>query len=223
MKKFLLRIHSNRINDERGQSLVEIALFLPIFILLIAGIVEMGYYLNRYLGILDSSREAARFGADLDPINNYNPQFNHNSPSYLSSATYDCTTTTEFYTAVACYAEENLPVPLNPSNGYDDIVITAFTIKNGMVCNNYRYPDYMDGTTDKGWSYKGNQVSQFSILKINGLFDDTSPQQGILLLEIFYRHRQILGLPFFTIFVPRDIGIYLYTIMPNPTAGTVDC
>jgi len=33
----------------------------------------------------------------------------------------------------------------------------------------------------------------------------------------------MLGLPFFTIFVPRDIGIYVYTIMPNPTAGTVSC
>lgn len=230
MNRSVRRLSLNRVGSEHGQSLVEIAIFLPIFILLIAGIVELGYYLNRYLNLLDASREAARFGADLDPVLNYTPQYNHNSPSYDSAQVYYCsdpdgagplTATTEFYTVLACYAQENLPEELDASNGYDDIVISAFTIKNGVVCyGSYRYP--LD-SSDKGWSLTGNHVSLFPVSRINSMFDDTSPQQGIVVVEIFYQHRQALALPFFTIFVPRDIGIHVYTVMPNPTAGTVDC
>lgn len=230
-----LRLRPNR--SERGQSMVEIAIFLPIFILIIAGIVEMGYYLNRYLNILDASREAARYGADLDPIGtgaaaanpSYDPTFNHNSPGF-TGATIDCDTTNEFYSVIACYAEQNMPETLDPTNGYDDIVVSAFTIADGgTVCNNtYRYPDYLDSVTyggfaDEGWSYHGNQVSNFTVDDVNAMIPAGSPQQGLLIVEMFYLHQQALGLPFFTVFVPRDIGIYLYSIMPNPTAGSVDC
>jgi Flp pilus assembly protein TadG len=203
--------------SQRGQSLVEVALFLPIFILIIAGVVEIGYYINHYLNLLDASRESARYGADLDPISNYNSAFNHHSASYDASATYDCNTTKEFYTVIACYAQQNMPEKLTPSNGYDDIVISAFTINSGAV--QYRWPP---DTNDTGWSMTGNQISLFPSSRVSGLVDPASPKQGFLLVEIFYRHRQVLALPFFTIFVPRDIGIAVYTIMPNPTAGTVD-
>jgi len=239
MKKILRSIHSNRISSERGQSLVEIAIFLPIFILLIAGIAEMGWYLNRYLNMLDASREAARLAADRDPFGNgtsvgnpaYNPQYNANSPSYNPAAPIDCDTTEDTYAVIACYAEESLAgagVVISPTNGYDDIVISAFTIKNGVVHNpagiGWRYPDYFEGTSDLGWSYTGWQDSLFSNSEVSGFIepdDPTSPNQGLIILEIFYRHRQVLALPFFTIFVPADIGIHVYTIMPNPTAGTV--
>ena len=215
---------------ETGQSMVEIAIFLPIFILLIAGIVEMGYYLNHYLNILDASREAARYGADLDPVGTgvsasnpaYNPGYNHNSP-YFTGATVDCDATTEFYTVIACYAQQNMPETLDPTNGYDDIVISAFTIDNGVAC--YRWPDYMDGIVDQGWSYMGNQTSKFDTARVNTITTGESAtiSQGLMIVEIFYLHRQALGLPFFTIFVPRDIGIYLHTTMPNPTAGSIAC
>jgi len=220
-----------QLNPERGQSLVELAIFMPIFIIIIAGIVEMGYYLNRYLNLLDATREAARFGADLDPVGtavaagnpSYNPSFNHNSPFYVVGSTVDCLTTKEFYTAVACYAEDILPEEFDPANDYDDIVISAFTIKNGIVC--YRWPDVMDSVIDQGWSYMGNQTSLFDTARVNGIMtaESASIDQGLLIVETFYQHHQALGLPFFTVFVPRDLGIYLYTAMPNPTAGSRDC
>jgi len=242
MKKILRLIHANRISSERGQSLVEIAIFLPIFILLIAGIAEMGWYLNRYLNMLDASREAARLAADRDPFGNgtngttgagpnpaYNPQYNYHSPLFNLATTIDCGTTKDTYAVIACYAEESLigvGVPFSRTNGYDDIIISAFTIKGGRVHNGWRYPDYFEGTSELGlgWSYTGNQPkSLFPNSRIDLLIepDATSPDQGLIILEIFYRHRQVLALPFFTIFVPADIGIHVYTIMPNPTAGTV--
>jgi hypothetical protein len=49
--------------EERGQSLVEVAIFLPIVILILVGIVEVGHALTAYLVIANAAREGARFGA----------------------------------------------------------------------------------------------------------------------------------------------------------------
>jgi len=222
IKERLRLVRQEHLNSEHGQSLVELLVFMPVLIIIIAGIVEMGYYLNRYMNLLDASREAARYGADFDPVGNYDPQYNHNAPTY-SGATINCDTTTEFYSVVACYAEDNMGVTMNPGNGYDDIVISAFTVKNGVVC--YRWPEARDGIiADNGWSYMGNQTSKMSSAAVTSIVsvDASTISQGILIVEIFYQHQQALGLPFFTIFVPRDIDIYIRTTMPNPTAGSYE-
>jgi hypothetical protein len=48
---------------ELGQSVVELALVLPIFVLLLTGVVEVGNALNSYLTVVDVSRDAARLGS----------------------------------------------------------------------------------------------------------------------------------------------------------------
>ncbi len=47
----------------RGQSLVEMALILPVMLLLFIGVLEVGWALRGYLTLLNASREAARFVA----------------------------------------------------------------------------------------------------------------------------------------------------------------
>lgn len=47
--------------SEKGQSLVEFALVLPILLLLVFGIVEFGRAFNTYLIISNASREGARY------------------------------------------------------------------------------------------------------------------------------------------------------------------
>lgn len=54
--------------SRRGQSLVELTLTLPILMLLLFGLIEIGWYANSYLILLDASREAGRYGATDDPI-----------------------------------------------------------------------------------------------------------------------------------------------------------
>lgn len=48
--------------EERGQSLVEIAIFLPVLLIILVGIVEVGHALTAYLVIANAAREGARFG-----------------------------------------------------------------------------------------------------------------------------------------------------------------
>ncbi|MBK8028832.1 MAG: pilus assembly protein [Chloroflexi bacterium] len=49
----------------KGQSVVELALVTPILIILLAGLIEVGWFANNYLTLLDVSRaaRAARYGS----------------------------------------------------------------------------------------------------------------------------------------------------------------
>ena len=48
-----------RLRPEQGVSLVEFALILPLFLLLLLGMVDLGQGFNRYLGMLNATREGA--------------------------------------------------------------------------------------------------------------------------------------------------------------------
>ena len=52
-----------RRRGERGQSLVELALTLPVILFLIVGVVEVGNALNAYLTLVDGARDGARLGS----------------------------------------------------------------------------------------------------------------------------------------------------------------
>jgi len=48
---------------EKGQAIVEMALILPILLLLVFGIIEFGRVIHTYMVVTDLSREGARAGA----------------------------------------------------------------------------------------------------------------------------------------------------------------
>jgi Flp pilus assembly protein TadG len=48
---------------ERGQSLTELALTLPLFLVLIVGVIEVSDALNSYVTIVDAARDGARLGS----------------------------------------------------------------------------------------------------------------------------------------------------------------
>jgi hypothetical protein len=53
----------DRKDKERGQSLIEIAIILPILLLLLLGVAEVGMGLRNYLVVVNANREGARYGA----------------------------------------------------------------------------------------------------------------------------------------------------------------
>lgn len=52
----------NKYDNEEGQSMVEMALIMPVLLLLILGIFEFGQILGSYMVINNLAREGARFG-----------------------------------------------------------------------------------------------------------------------------------------------------------------
>lgn len=54
---------SRQIRDERGQSATELALVLPVFLLLVFGVIQFGVLYNNYLTLTDAVRAGARKAA----------------------------------------------------------------------------------------------------------------------------------------------------------------
>jgi Flp pilus assembly pilin Flp len=61
--KTMFFVQRRLLKSERGQTLVEMALVLPLLCLLILGIVEFGRIFNTYLVVTNASREGARAAA----------------------------------------------------------------------------------------------------------------------------------------------------------------
>ncbi len=55
-----------RFHNRKGQGLVEFALALPILLLLMLIIVELGHMLFFYVSVYGAAREGARYGAAVD-------------------------------------------------------------------------------------------------------------------------------------------------------------
>jgi len=49
--------------SERGQSLVELSLTLPLLLILLVGVAEVGNAINAYVTVVDAGRDGARLGS----------------------------------------------------------------------------------------------------------------------------------------------------------------
>jgi Flp pilus assembly protein TadG len=56
---------------DRGQSLVEFALLIPIFLILVFGIIDFGLGLRAYISLTQSTREGARFASIGNPAGTF--------------------------------------------------------------------------------------------------------------------------------------------------------
>ncbi len=120
---------------------MELALIIPILLLILLGMVEVAFFMGRYLDVLDLTRESARFAASRAPY------LNNGADPRPASADYNCSTpgNFDFYYDTACiFSPPTTPdceaasdpfcngfnsfIDLNPAT--DDVVITVFTIEN---------------------------------------------------------------------------------------------
>ncbi|MBN1318538.1 MAG: pilus assembly protein [Anaerolineales bacterium] len=130
-----------RLVVQKGQSLVEMALFFPILLLLLAGLIEVGLYANNYLTVLDASREGARLGSDGDPDPNLQQVWTHdggvrNDPITLCKDGPDVSNgdpdveITDVYFQIACLAYRDMhPLEITTdTNKLNDIVVTIYAV-----------------------------------------------------------------------------------------------
>jgi hypothetical protein len=67
---------------ERGAALIELAIVLPLLVLIVFGVVEFGVVYNDYISIRDGVRQAAREGS----VGNFGPAATTGAPCYLTGA-----------------------------------------------------------------------------------------------------------------------------------------
>jgi hypothetical protein len=209
MKKLPVRLF-RRGPKSPGQSLVEFTLLLPVLLIMLSGLVEMGLLLNVYLDLIDAAREAARFAADADPIRH--PV----TGAYLDP-------NPQFYTNVQTLTKEALRSSsdsridwLPPHDdcdldmaGDNDIVISAFGAMDGVITA--RFPS----GSPLGLSLCNHRTSEWTTAEIQARLDPLAPTTGLVLVEIFYDYHMLLGLPWITAFVGDPVTLHAYTIMPN--------
>lgn len=191
------------LHKTKAQSLVEFAITLPIIIILLSGVVEFGFALNFYLSLLDASRQAARWGSNLDPYN------------------IDGTTNNTFYSSVAGEARYNLDpqivnsayegrrIHLDPA--LDDVVVSVFTIDGTTVDIVHTYQLYTNVTP----------IFNTTTIISDNLVTGT-PNAGILVVEVHHNYHQVLNLPWLTPFVPDPMYLTAYSIMPLIAAEPPD-
>ena len=209
----------------KAQSLVEIAIALPVLLILLSGMIELGFMLNYYLSLLDSTREAARLYSNFDSFEDgfkvgdctcYPPACPNEDPA--DSADADCDRN-NFYQGVAATVVDSLQ-PANEQDtsrkivldsGTDDVVVSVFSVDGTHVV---RFPSSMGGE----YHWFNNQPSAFTDAEIISRLIGTAPPTGILLVEVYYDYHQVLALPWITIFIPNPTMLHAYTMMPLSAA-----
>ncbi len=129
---------------QRGQSLLEMAFITPLLALLVAGAVEVGWYANHFLTLLEVTRVGARAGTFLQ--DDFHPRFWNREASVIpwiqtthmgepmataeSNNYRNCGTVGQFpgfYNFIACTMVNSMdPLILDNANNIDDIVISVF-------------------------------------------------------------------------------------------------
>jgi hypothetical protein len=208
----------NRISTH-GQSLVELAIFLPIILMMLSGLIEFGFLLNYYLNLMDGPREAARFAVDVTP---FSGSGDDNNLSFYTNVTQQ---------ALGAIA----PYQLNRET--DDIVISVIAIKDGAIFRRYPNVDAAHGIpTDGQFSWNAYQRvvsgipsdypfvanSKLTNTDINNYLLGAAPKIGAVVVELFYSYKQELALPWITMVVPDPIPLHMYAISPLPAATPPD-
>ncbi len=144
----LVRLAAQPAGEPAGQSLIELAIFFPILLMLLSGVVEFGFLLNTYINLIDGPRDAARFAVDQSPFTtSFQTAYAMQNPPPDNPC---------FYSEVAAEAIRALsPDPSNPTvqldPTQDDLVISVFAINNGFNPQITRYPQG-GNLTLPGWN-----------------------------------------------------------------------
>lgn len=224
--------------QNQGQSFVELALVVPVLLFLLAGFVEVGGIIYNYLSLLDVAREAARFAADRDP-----EVLNGDMSSYPISACED--DALHYFLDTACViigSGFNPDIDLNPAT--DDVAISVFTIAGNMV--DRRRPEDGDGVWSL-YSDNWTKNCDGTLRSTTPFFDQVvgdpwvsvaaptagpgtptptpgggtggPTDKGVVVVEIYYCHQQLLNLPVIGDLIPNPVPLHAFSVMPAPEAA----
>lgn len=209
-----------------GQSFVELALILPLILIMFIGMIEVGFYVFNYLNALDLTREAARFASVRD--------YTIATPGPATLA--DCEDEgLDYFKDTACFfidSDLNPNTPLDPAK-YDDMTVSVFSIisdTNTIDIERWPKPP-IDSNNDGVWSLyndnwqkdcQGNIVRTepfFTNADLPALLQQAAPSsKGVVLVEAYICYDQMIYIPLISEFIGSPFRIHTYTFMPAPEA-----
>lgn len=170
---------SRRDRRESGASLVEVALILPMLVLLAIGLSEVGFLVVDYLTVTNAAREGARTGASAADYDTGATD----ADDLILNAVEEAACNLNFGTleTVTIYrADVNGEIPVPPGGG-----VNAYVNNGGLLCNSPSH-GLSDGAGCCPWDPANR--------------DRVPPGLDVLGVEVTFNHSSVTGLfPFPTV------------------------
>jgi hypothetical protein len=189
--------HPRHFRAGRAQSFIELAVVLPVLLIILLGMVEVVVFIGRYLDVLDLTREVARQAAREERFTDQSAFFAE-VDSYLK------------------HPDDNgLNSYISTSETPFDMVVSVFDLRG----SGERIMHVWSGTSE---NYKkdceGNEVRTEPYYTLDRVMAIGSPDvnEGMIAVEIYYCHPLVLNIPFVTSFIPNPVQIHAYSIFPFP-------
>lgn len=188
------------LRKEKGQSLVEVAVVLPVVLLLFIGMVEVGWAMHSYVTVATAAREATRFGA---------------------RGNFD----EEDIAEVALVALGALDVQLEGPDVNTTVIVTFVDID---PTGTYTVTTpYITGTLPVTSSILTGDLDIAQVAADNAAFNqdpfhcpvespppcEVDSVNDLVVVEAFYEHVQMLGLPIVSNILSNPIPIYSRGLM----------
>lgn len=188
------------LRKEKGQSLLELAVVLPVILLLFIGMVEVGWAMHSYVTVATAAREATRFGA---------------------RGNFDA----EDIAEVALVALGALDVQLEGPDVNTTVIVTLVDID---PTGTYTVTTpYITGTLPVTSSILTGELDIAQVAADNLAFNqdpfhcpvespppcEVDSVNDLVVVEAFYRHTQMLGLPIVSHVLSNPIPIYSRGLM----------
>jgi hypothetical protein len=219
-----------KIRRSEGQSLVELAISLPLLLVMFAGLVEVGAALRNYMVVVNSNREGTRFAARgrwLDSAEDVKQIYYR----LIASAGVD-------------QRGEDLVPFLRPSDVGDLPANTAIAVTyiavppqfDGVGAHDPQPAvingPWITGTLPSGATpvdaagmaeaaRQNNEEFNQQYFVDQGLLDIPS-EDNFIIVEVWYTHNQLLKLPFFTELLPETFTLYAQSTMRVTLDSRVD-
>jgi Flp pilus assembly protein TadG len=134
----MTKLQKNGRDRQRGAAAVEFALVLPLFMLLVMGAVDYGYFFFADQVVTNAAREGARSGTLIDPVNGTSAQAISAAQTaaynYMKNGGVDCPTgNNACVTAVICPGGANCPSLPAGTTAVDVVINFTFRSLTGFT------------------------------------------------------------------------------------------
>jgi hypothetical protein len=181
---------------KRGQGLVEMAVALPVLLMLLIGVVEIGFALRSYLVVVNATREAARFAS--------RGQFDmEEAGERVIIAGGVISETTPFLRTGGVAPNTGIiitRIPIDEFGGFDEMSVTTYL--SGFI------PIEVGGVPEMTYILPEHSwISTTQVGEIHALYTtevnetreaaDFAPLgENILIVEVFYAYHPLWNIPF---------------------------
>jgi len=221
--------------DEKGQSLVEAAIFVPILIFILIGMIEVGWGIRNYLVLVNATREATRQAArtkvldfsEVDPgydvvLDQMLDSMGQSSNSNIPAFDLEKNATVNIHHLYISTGRPCLNSPcisdcesIDPAelNRLDDLILSPETEANFYKSYGITRTNMLADYTDLIQELVDQSNKLHCQMEKRILTDFEISDNSLVIVETQYDHRQLLGVPIIANGLTNPINMRTATTM----------